>query len=98
MLRHEIGHNIGMPHVFDDGIKNHPEDWDCLEEGSIMGGNARMEWSPCSVMSFRRLYTRASASNQWCLEGKTNLNSCMYHKFYYLVFTEFHLAINNAKL
>ena len=84
MLRHEIGHNIGMPHVFDNGIKNHPEDWDCLEEGSIMGGNARMEWSPCSVMSFRRLYTRASASNEWGLEGKIGLNSYMHHRFGYL--------------
>ena len=63
-----------MPHIYDFGIKNYPEDWDCGEEGNIMGGNEREEWSPCSAMSFRALYTSASALNQWCLAGKINLN------------------------
>ena len=65
-----------MPHISDNGIKNHPQDWDCgagtadLGSGDIMGGNGRMEWSPCSVMSFRQYYTRMKATNNWCMQGE----------------------------
>ena len=68
-----------MPHISDNGIKNHPQEWDCgagiedLGSGDIMGGNSRMEWSPCSVMAFRKYYTEMSATNEWCMEGKREL-------------------------
>ena len=68
-----------MPHISDNGIKNHPQDWDCgagiedLGSGDIMGGNSRMEWSPCSVMAFRKYYTQMIATNNWCMEGKREL-------------------------
>ena len=69
IIRHELGHNLGMkdsPGLGD----NHPTDWDCGLHGNIMGGNAREEWSPCSVMDFRRRYT--DSVDNWCLEGKND--------------------------
>ena len=65
-----------MPHISDFGKKNSPQDWDCgggiaqLSNGDIMGGNSKMEWSPCSVMAFRRYYSLTIAKNEWCMEGK----------------------------
>ena len=63
-----------MPHISsDDGKKNYPQDWDCGPgslPGGIMGGNARIEWSPCSVMAFRRYYSLMIATNEWCMQGK----------------------------
>ena len=69
-----------MPHISDSGIKNHPQDWDCgagtadLGSGDIMGGNSRMEWSPCSVMAFRQYYSRMIATNEWCMKGEREFN------------------------
>ena len=58
-----------MSHVAAPGKSgSHPSDWDCGLHNSIMGGNGRMEWSPCNVMDFRRMYTKFSDS--WCLPGK----------------------------
>ena len=69
MIRHELGHNLGMSHVAAPGKSgSHPSDWDCGLHNSIMGGNGRMEWSPCNVMDFRRMYTKFS--DDWCLPGK----------------------------
>ena len=68
-----------MKHIQDNGNKNSPQDWDCgggiaqLSNGDIMGGNDKVEWSPCSVMNFRRHYTRMMASNKWCMQGKREL-------------------------
>ena len=65
-----------MPHISDFGKKNSPQDWDCgggiaqLSNGDIMGGNSKMEWSPCSVMAFRRYYSLTIAKNEWCMQGK----------------------------
>ena len=68
-----------MPHISDGGIKNHPQNWDCgaaagtgdiLLPGDIMGGNSKMEWSPCSVMAFRAHYTQMIATHKWCMQGK----------------------------
>ena len=50
VVRHELGHNIGMAHSSGNG---YPSDWDCGPNGPIMGGNGKAEWSPCSAMSFR---------------------------------------------
>ena len=67
---------MGMPHTSDTNKKNYPQDWDCgggtavLLPGGIMGGNARIEWSPCSVMAFRRYYSLTIAKNEWCMQGK----------------------------
>ena len=66
VMAHEIGHNLGM--LDSPGKdKNHPAEWECGLHGNIMGGNQRVEWSPCSVMDFRRMYTQYA--DNWCLEG-----------------------------
>ena len=70
-----------MPHISSNkGDKNYPQDWDCghapvsgdiVLPGTIMGGNGRMEWSPCSVMAFRAHYTQMIAANgAWCMQGE----------------------------
>ena len=65
-----------MPHISGDGKKKFAPDWDCgggtanLEFGDIMGGNSRREWSPCSVMAFRRYYSLMIAANKLCMQGK----------------------------
>ena len=68
-----------MKHIQDNGNKNSPQDWDCgggiaeTSNGDIMGGNDKVEWSPCSVMAFRKYYTQLIATNNWCMEGKREL-------------------------
>ena len=82
-----------MPHT-SDSKKNYPQNWDCgggtevLLPGSIMGGNARMEWSPCSVMAFRRYYSLTIAKNEWCMQGKEKVIQIVQQrlKFIYLFF------------
>ena len=78
ILRHEFGHNLGMPHVHavHNGGNVHPNDWDCGHKGDIMGGNSRGQWSPCSVMDFRRMYTLYFSQDLWCLP-------CKMHKKYF---------------
>ena len=84
-----------MPHISDNGIKNHPQDWDCgagiedLGSGDIMGGNSRMEWSPCSVMAFRKYYTQMIATNAWCMEGKRELIQVVKYTIHLPVFSIF---------
>ena len=65
VVRHELGHNIGMAHSSGNG---YPSDWDCGPNGPIMGGNSKAEWSPCSAMDYRRMYT--IFSDDWCLPSK----------------------------
>ena len=55
-----MGHNIGMGHSTASKREG-------CKPGGPMGGRAG-PWSPCSVMDFRRMYSRWS--NDWCLEGK----------------------------
>ena len=42
----------------------------CSPNGPM--GGTQGAWSPCSVMDFRKMYTKYS--NDWCLEGKLVLN------------------------
>ena len=56
-----------MAHAFQE---NYPLDWDCGPRGGPMGGNSRLEWSPCSVMNFRRMYN--IYQDNWCMEGYTS--------------------------
>ena len=64
ILRHELGHTLGIGHTF---TRAYPPGWDCGPEGSIMGGNDIVNWNPCGVMDFRRMYTQYS--DNWCLPG-----------------------------
>ncbi len=64
-----------MPHVHavHNGGNVHPHDWNCGHKGDVMGGNSRGEWSPCSVMDFRRMFTDYISRDQWCMPGKNGL-------------------------
>ena len=79
-----------MPHVSDGGNKNYPQDWDCgngtadLLPGGIMGGNKRMEWSPCSVMAFRRYYSLMIAANKWCMQGKEEVIQIVQQRLHFI--------------
>ena len=93
-----------MPHISDNGIKNHPQDWDCgagiedLGSGDIMGGNSRMEWSPSSVMAFRKYYTQMIATNEWCMQGKEEIIQNVQQRLqfiYVAIFLNFCLRARN---
>ena len=83
-----------MPHISDEvnGVskKNSPQDWDCgagtadMGSGDIMGGNSRMEWSPCSVMAFRRYYSLTIAKNEWCMQGKEKVIQIVQQRLHFI--------------
>ena len=41
--------------------------WDCERNGVIMGGDWKVEWSPCNAMDVRRMYTEYH--DIWCMPG-----------------------------
>jgi len=59
VVAHEIGHNFGMSHDFDDkhGGQNSP----CNGEGIMSYGDAPAKWSECSISDFEGYYL----SNEW---------------------------------
>jgi len=64
---HEMGHNMGMLHDFDEthGGDNGP----CNGQGFLSYGSAPQQWSTCSKNDFLALYNSIVASNNkyWCL-------------------------------
>ena len=57
-----------MSHLNGD---NYPWLSDCEDEdgeiGQVQMGMSKLEWSPCSAMSVRRMYTKYYDS--WCMPG-----------------------------
>ena len=69
VVSHEVGHNFGMSHDFDEkhGGKNNPK---CDNKGIMSYGDAPVAWSDCSVSDFTGHYN----SQKWgetCLKGNT---------------------------
>ena len=64
-MSHEIGHNLGMRHDFDEGHggKNNK----CNGQGLMSYGDQPEKWSTCSVTDFTAHYN--NEKNNWCLEG-----------------------------
>lgn len=61
VLAHEIGHNLGMKHDFDDAHKGSG----CDMQGIMSYGNAPAKWSLCSKSDFKAHYLRVK--NRWCM-------------------------------
>ena len=70
-MAHEIGHNLGMYHDFDEvhgGQSN-----SCNQNNHIMSyGSSKEIWSTCSKHDFeaRYLWVKQTSSVSWCMEGK----------------------------
>ena len=68
-MAHEMGHNMGMLHDFDEdhGGSGGP----CDGTGIMSYGSAPNVWSTCSKADFLALYNQviASSSWSWCLTG-----------------------------
>ena len=64
---HEMGHNFGMSHDFDD--KHGGDNGVCNGQGIMSYGDAPSKWSSCSVSDFTGYFN----SQQWgdkCLSSK----------------------------
>ena len=67
VMSHEIGHNLGMKHDFDE---SHGGDSSaCNGEGLMSYGTKPQKWSTCSVSDFTAHYNAILQHiNSWCLE------------------------------
>ena len=70
LLAHEIGHNLGFYHDFD----NHHggQSSSCNQNNHIMSyGSSKDKWSTCSKKDFeaRYLWVKQTSYVSWCMEG-----------------------------
>ena len=75
MASHEIGHNLGMPHDFEDLPKAFCEGHENLQgkksccSGIMDYGALTWAWSKCSVNAFHKYYEYLNLVNKNCIKG-----------------------------
>ena len=66
---HEIGHNLGMDHDFNnDESTRYYNGKACNSKGVMSYGEKEKEWSQCSKNDFKAYYN--IERNNWCLTGE----------------------------
>ena len=68
IVAHEMGHNMGMSHDFDD--KHGGSDGPCKGKGLMSYGEYAKEWSSCSKADYLARYNKVGGKN-WCMPGKS---------------------------
>ena len=69
-MAHEVGHNLGMKHDFDEAHGGQSST--CNQNNHIMSyGSSKEKWSTCSKADFQARYLQVKSKNwTWCMEGK----------------------------
>ena len=68
VVAHEIGHNMGMMHDFDDSHGG--QNGACNGQGFMSYGSAPQQWSDCSRNDFIAHYNNVNSQGGWCLPCK----------------------------
>ena len=69
VVAHEMGHNLGMLHDFDD--KHGGQSGACNGQGIMSYGSFPQQWSSCSKADYLARYNQVGGNN-WCMAGNTN--------------------------
>ena len=70
VVAHEVGHNMGMLHDFDDAHGGQGSA--CDGTGFMSYGSAPQQWSTCSQSDFLAHYNNVNSQGGWCLPCKSN--------------------------
>ena len=67
VIAHEMGHNLGMLHDFDD--KHGGDGGPCDKQGIMSYGTFPQKWSTCSKADYLARYNQVGGNN-WCMAGE----------------------------
>ena len=82
VVAHEVGHNMGMLHDFDDAHGGQGSA--CDGTGFMSYGSAPQEWSTCSQSDFLAHYNNVNSQGGWCLPCKSNKKYMLINKYEYV--------------